>query len=279
MILLRILDFRAHIAAGRQFATLLRERTPLIVAMTRRDIADRYAGQAFGVAWAVLSPLLVMAVYLMAFGLIFKGRLGTGDDGSAYIAYMLAGLVPWLTLQEGVSRATTAISGQTNLVKQIVFPSEILPLRVALATLPNLAIGLIVVIPLAMWSGHWSVTGLFVLLPVCLFFSLLLISGLAFWLAAIGVFLRDIKDIIGFLMGVGLFVHPIIYPPGAAPAWLEALFFASPFSYMLWCFRAALVAEPQPTWVWIVYAVVSVLAFSTGWRAFRLLKPTFGNVL
>ena len=279
MILASILDFRAHVAAVRQFAMLLRERAPLILAMTTRDMKDRYAGQALGVAWSVLSPLLVMAVYLMAFGLIFKGRLGIGDDGSAYVAYLLAGLVPWLTLQESLLRSTTAITGQANLVKQIVFPSEILPLRVALATLPTLAIGLIVTIPLAVWSGHWSVFGLFVLLPLCLILFLLLIVGLAFWLAATGVILRDVKDIVGFVMGVGLFVHPILYPPGAAPAWLEALFFASPFSYMLWCFRDALVAASQPTWVWIVYAVLSMLLFSTGWRAFRMLKPAFGNVL
>jgi lipopolysaccharide transport system permease protein len=275
----KFLNFKANVHAGRQVAMLLRERGPLILAMTRRDIRDRYAGQALGVAWAFLSPLLIMTVYVMAFGLIFKGRIGTGDDGSAYIAYLLAGLVPWLTLQEILSRATTAVTDQANLVKQIVFPTEILPMRIAFAAFPTLAIGLLVVIPLALWSGHWSAIGLFVLLPVCLLCFVVLVTGLAFWLAAIGVFLRDIKDIVGFLMSVGLLLHPILYPPGAAPSWLEALFLASPFSYMIWCFREALVATPQPAWVWVIYPAVSFLLFATGWRAFRVLKPTFGNAL
>jgi lipopolysaccharide transport system permease protein len=280
MILTRILDVRAHWGAGREIAALVRQRAPLILAMTVRDLKDRYAGQALGVTWAVLAPLLMMAVYLLAFSLIFKGRIGAGDDGSAYTAYLLAGLVPWMTLQEILSRATTAITGQANLVKQIVFPSEVLPLRVALAALPTMGIGLAVIIPVALWSGRWSVLGLVVLLPLCLACFVLLTAGVAFWLAAIGVFLRDIKDIIGFLMSVGLFLHPVLYPPGAAPAWLEAMFLASPFSHMLWCFRDALVAAaPQPTWSWLIYPLASVVIFTTGWRGFRMMKPTFGNVL
>ena len=88
----KFLNFKANVHAGRQVAMLLRERGPLILAMTRRDIRDRYAGQALGVAWAFLSPLLIMTVYVMAFGLIFKGRIGTGDDAAQVRSYWWAGI-------------------------------------------------------------------------------------------------------------------------------------------------------------------------------------------
>lgn len=280
MIALRILDVRAHLAVAREVAALVRERRTLIKTMIIRDIKDRYAGQVLGTSWAILTPLLMMAVYFVAFGFIFKGRIGITDDGSAYTAYLLAGLVPWMTVQDILSRATTSITGQSNLVKQIVFPSEILPLRVALAALPTMGIGLAVTIPVALWSGKWSVFGLVVLLPICLLLFVLFTAGLAFGLAALGVFLRDIKDIVGFLMSIGLFVHPILYPPGAAPTWVEYLFQISPLSHMLWCFRQALTAMPPPSgWSWLVFALTSSFVFTTGWRAFRMLKPTFGNLL
>src|SRR5262245_24502920 len=141
MLLTRIFDFRAHLTAWREVANLVRMRKSLLVAMTWRDLTDRYAGQLLGATWAVISRLLMMATYLMAFGLIFRGRIRPIDDGSAYVTVMLAGLVPWMAMQDCLSRAVGAITAHGNLVKQIVFPSEILPLRVALASMPMLLIG------------------------------------------------------------------------------------------------------------------------------------------
>lgn len=280
MIVTRVLDVQANSRALADFFALVRERRALIAAMAWRELADRYAGQALGSAWAFLSPLLMMLTYLFAFGVIFKGRLGPVDDGSAYVAYMLAGLTPWMTLQDCLSRATLAVRGNANLVKQIVFPSEILPLRIAMTSLATLLIGLAVTIPVAIASGVWSATGLFLLLPAAIALQAIMLAGLSFWLAAMGVFARDIKDLIQFLLGVGLFLHPVLYPPANVPQWLGSIFQFSPFSHMVWCFRDALAPDGEfRTWSWVIFTVFSAIAFVTGWRAFRMLKPTFGNLL
>jgi lipopolysaccharide transport system permease protein len=280
MIVARILDMRAHVEALRELATLMHDRWSLLVTMTWRDLSDRYAGQVLGAAWAVISPLMAMATYLIAFGVIFRGRLGPTDDGTRFVAFMLAGLVPWMAMQECLGRATGAITNHANLVKQIVFPSEILPLRVALSTLPLLLIGLLVTIPISIVGGAWHPLGLLVLLPAATACLMLLLAGLSFWLAAIGVFARDVKDLVTFLLGIGLFLHPVLYPPDNVPAWLSTFFVASPFSHMIWCYRDALtLIDSSHAWSWVIFPLVSILAFTTGWRGYRMLKPSFGNVL
>lgn len=277
---LRFIDPHANLSAWSGFLALVRQRGELIAALTWRDLADRYSGQALGASWAFISPLLTMITYLFAFGLVFKGRIGATDTGAAYIAFMLAGLAPWITLQDCLGRASMAIRNSANLVKQIVFPSEVLPLRVALSSLPTLAIGLLVTIPVCIMSGGWTLFGLMVLLPLAALFMTVMFIGLAFWLAAIGVFVRDVKDLVQFFLGIGLFLHPVLYPPAFVPEWLKPWFAVSPFSHMIWCFRDALTeAEPIHLASWFIFPAFAIIVFTSGWRVFRMLKPSFGNLL
>lgn len=280
MLYARLVDFRGNFGAAKQAVQLLWRRRELLLEMTRRDVVDRYAGQVLGSSWAIIAPLLTMATYLFAFGVIFRSRIGPDDDGTGYVAFALAGLVPWMGLQDGLSRSTAAIIGNGNLVKQIVFPSEVLPLKVALGTLPTLMIGLVATVCVSAIAGRLDPLGLLVLLPTALLCYILLLAGLSYLLAAIGVFVRDVKDLIAFLLTIGLFLHPILYTPSGTPSWLGPVFILSPFSHMIWCFRDALIGrDPQHAWSWMVFPTVSLLSFVLGWRTFRMLKPTFGNAL
>jgi lipopolysaccharide transport system permease protein len=277
---LQAMDVRKNVGAVLDAARLLWRRRELVLEMTRRDVVDRYAGQVLGSSWAIIAPLLTMATYMLAFGVIFRSRIGPDDNGTGYVAFALAGLVPWMGLQDCLSRATMAIVGNGNLVKQIVFPSEILPLKVALGTLPAVIIGLLATIGVSAMAGRLDAFGLLVLLPTALVCYILLLAGLSYLLAAIGVFVRDIKDLIAFLLTIGLFLHPILYTPAGTPAWLRPLFLLSPFSYMIWCFRDALIGrDPEHVWSWAVFPVFSIFVFMLGWRTFQMLKPTFGNAL
>lgn len=280
MLYSRLIDVRSNWDATLGAARLLWRRRELLFEMTRRDVVDRYAGQVLGSAWAIIAPLLTMATYMLAFGVIFRSRIGPSDNGTGYVAFALAGLVPWMGLQDGLSRATAAIVGNGNLVKQIVFPIEVLPLKVALGTLPALAIGLVATICMSTIAGRLNPVGLLVFLPIALVSYILFLAGLSYVLAAIGVFVRDVKDLIAFLLTIGLFLNPILYTPAGTPHWLQPLFLASPISYMIWCFRDALIGrDPGHVWSWLVFPTISIFAFVLGWRVFRMLKPTFGNAL
>jgi lipopolysaccharide transport system permease protein len=227
----------------------------------------------------VANPLLVMGIYVFAFAVLFRGRVSADGGGLEYTAYVLAALAPWIALTEVLGRAPMAVLGNANLVKQIVFPSQVLPLKVALGALPTLGIGLGVALLLAALAGHAHPLG-WLLLPIPIAAQLLMSSGLAFLLAALGVFVRDIKDVVGVLLTVGLFLHPIVYAPGAVPRALDLLFHASPFSYLLWCYRDAVfhgaVTEP---WTWLVMVLLSAAVFGLGYRVYRMLQPSFGNAL
>lgn len=263
-----------------ELARFMRHHRELILSMAGREVRNRHVGSALGSGWAVLAPLLLMGVYVFAFAVIFRGRLGEADDSFGFVAYVLAALGPWVALQDAVARSTQAIVGNANLVKQIVFPSEILPIKTVLGAAPTLAIGLLVAIGTALATGHGSMFGLLLLLPAALLCFTALLLGIALVLAAVGVMLRDLKDIVALLLTVGLFLHPILYPPAATPAWLELAFHASPFSYPLWCLRDALfhgtITRPL---AWVVAPLSGALALALGWRGFRSLKPVFGNAL
>lgn len=277
---LRALSPALNAGAVLEVLRFMRRHGELIVTMTGREVRDRYVGSALGSAWAVLAPLLLMGVYVFAFAVIFRGRLGEADNSFAFVAFVLSALGPWVALQDAVSRSTQAIVGNANLVKQIVFPSEILPIKTVLGAAPTLAIGLLVAAGSALASGHGSLFGLLVLLPAALVFYTVLLVGVALLLAAIGVMLRDLKDVVALLLTIGLFLHPILYAPAATPAWLELAFHASPFSYPLWCLRDALfygtITRPL---AWVAAPLLGALILSVGWRGFRSLKPMFGNAL
>src|SRR5919205_2437300 len=209
---LKILHPRANGAAFGELSALFWRHRELVREMTRRDILDRYAGQVLGGVWAVANPLLVMGVYVFAFTVLFQGRLSAGGSGLEYTAHVLAALAPWVALTEVLGRAPAAVLGNANLVKQIVFPSQVLPIKVALGALPTLGIGLSVTLLVASLSGHAHPLG-WLLLPIPIAAQLLMSTGLAFLLAALGVFVRDIKDVVGVLLSIGLFLHPVLYAP------------------------------------------------------------------
>ncbi len=276
---LRLLDPVPNRAALRHFGDLLRKRGELVWEMTRREILDRYTGQVLGSLWAIGLPLLMMGVYVFAFLVLFHGRIPGSTSSVGYAAFMLSGLAPWMAVQEAIGRAPTAVSGNAGLVKQIVFPNEVLPLRVALGVLPTLLVGLAVVGELTPFAGFGSryMIPLLLFVLVC---HVVMTAGFVFLLSAIGVFVRDVRDFVTVILSIGMFLQPIFYVPGVAPRPLEIIFHLSPVSYLIWCYRDALVygTITRPV-AWVVLPVISLTIFTLGYRLYRHLQPAFGNAL
>ncbi len=277
---IKLLDPVTNAAAVGHFTRLVGRRSELVTEMVRREIMDRYTGQVLGSLWAIGLPLLLMGVYVFAFLVLFRGRMPGGNDSALdYAIFILAGLGPWIAVQEALGRAPTAVSGNANLVKQIVFPNEILPLRVALGVLPTLLIALVVTGTLAViaGAGSWLSLPLLLVVVAC---HLVMTTGLVYLLAAIGVFVRDIRDVVTVILSVGMFLQPIFYGPGVAPRLLVVVFHLSPISYLIWCYRDALYYG-QITYpgAWLVMPILSVLLFVFGYRVYRNLQAGFGNAL
>lgn len=279
MIAARIFSPIGTVLALRDGLLAIRRNSGLVLHMTIRELHDRYAGQMLGIAWTVGTPLLAMATFVFAFTFIFQQRLGAEDSGNGYTAYVLAGLVPWLAMTDVLSRAPGAVSANASLVKQIVFPSEVLPLRVALASIPQLLVGLAVVLVISATAGSLHSQAV-VLLPAAIVIYVLTMAGLAYVFAAVGVFVKDVREIVTFAISIGLFLHPVLYSPASTPRWLLPIFYVSPASHLVWCFRDVLIEDRvMHPWSWLVASVFAILVFATGWRFFRMLQPTFGNAL
>lgn len=267
-----------HNAFG-MIATLLKHRD-LTLQLARRDIEDRYVGQILGSFWAVAHPLLVMAVYLFMFAYVFKVRVGgTVEMPFDYTVYLLSGVVPWLALAEVLNKGPITVTANASLVKQVVFPIEVLPTKTVLAaTVPQFT-GLLVLTGYVLFTYHrlpWT----YVLLPVVVAMHLMLMIGLSFILGALGVFIRDLKDILQVLTLIGIYLMPVLYLPAMVPSIFRPLLFVNPFSYLIWCYQdVCYFGRIDHPVAWIVTPILAVGAFFAGSRLFGRLKPMFGNAL
>ena len=125
--------------------------------------------------------------------------------------------------------------------------------------------------------GGWLTVPLLVIVIAC---HLIMTVGLVYLLAGIGVFIRDVRDVVTVLLSVGMFLQPIFYAPGVAPPALEVVFYLSPISYLIWCYRDALVyGEITRPLAWVAAPIISMLLFLVGYRLYRNLQPAFGNAL
>ncbi len=259
---------------------LIRHRV-LIWEMTKRDFTDRYAGQILGGFWAVGHPLALITIYLTGFIVIFPGRLGETDrfprDSATFI---LSGLVAWLAVQETLARSAQALVGNSNLIKQVVFPVEVLAVRSALAAAITQSITtslLALYVLVAYRALPWT----YLLLPPLIVLQALAMIGISFVLSAVGAYFRDLKDLVQVFSTVGVFVAPIFYSPALElPRQLRLVFLLNPVSYLVWCYQdACYYGRFEHGFAWIVFAVGSLGCFYGGHRVFQRLKPMLGNVL
>ena len=271
---------RNNLRAFAELTQLLTRHRQLTLELARREIGERYAGQWFGTFWAIGHPLALILVYIFVFGFVFRTRIGgTTDLPLDYTAYMLSGLIPWLAFQESMGKASTVITSNANLVKQVIFPIEVLPIKGVIATLVTQCVFLVMLAVYALATAQmllWT----YLLLPVLLVLQALAMIGVSYSLAAIGAYFRDVKDFVQVFCSVAFFLLPILYLPEAVPSAVRPVLYVNPFSYLVWCYQDVLYfGRFEHPWAWCVFVPLSLFVFIIGYRIFRKLKPMFGNVL
>jgi lipopolysaccharide transport system permease protein len=267
-------------SAWRNLVGLFTRHRQLTLEMARRELSDRYQGQVLGLGWAILHPVILLGVYVFIFAYVFKVRIG--DAGSTplnYTAYLLAGLIPWLAFQESLAKSSTVILGNANLVKQVIFPVEVLPVKGVLASLATqmvflVALGVYTLVTFRFLP--WT----YLLLPVLIAVQALFMVGLAFFVSAISVYFRDIKDVVQVFALTGVYLIPAFYLPEFVPPLFRPILYANPVSYLIWCYQDLLFyGRFEHWWAWVVLPVISVSVFYVGHRTFHVLRTMFGNVL
>lgn len=260
-------------------APVLRHRT-LTWELAKREIRDRYAGQVFGAFWAAGHPIALMAVYVFMFAYVLKLKVG-GDTAMPldFTVYMLAGLVPWLAFQESMTKAASVVVANSNLVKQVVFPLEVLPIKGILAASITQAIAtLLLVLYTLVTSG--SLPWTYVLLPGLWAMQFLAVGGVCYLIASIAVYFRDVKDFLQLFCTAGVYFMPVCYLPEWVPELVRPVLWLNPFSYLVWCYQdVCYFGRIDHPWAWAVFAIGSVSVFYVGFNVWRKLKTCFGSVL
>ena len=275
-----IVNVKISYQAFLEILLLLTRHRQLTFAMARREIADRYAGQSLGILWAIIHPIVIMGVYVFIFAYVFKMKIGgTHELPLDYTTYLLSGLIPWMCFQESMSKASVVIVNNANLVKQVVFPIEVLPVKVVVASLFSMLISLVILMLYVLMVNH-SIPRTYLLLPILLLFQMALMIGINYMLSAIGAYFRDVKDFVQIFNTIGLYLVPIFYLPDQVPSIFRPLLYCNPFSYVIWCYQDILYfGRVEHWWSWLLLVVITAIAFLGGYRIFRKLKTMFGNVL
>jgi lipopolysaccharide transport system permease protein len=273
---------RAYAQSTGELIRTVRGHLPLLTALARRDISDDYVGHGLAVAWPVIQPLFAMAVYLFCFTWVFPARIqappGLTTDA---IVYLLAGIIPWLTLSQVMARSLASVVSNASIVKQVAFPLELLPLKTLMAPLLFGAVALACALAYATWTTGGVVIPVYLWgIPLLIAISLVLFSGLALLLSCLHVFSRDVREIVTLFLTIGLFIHPILYFPGAVPAAVRPLLYLSPFSYFLFCWQDILFyGGIERPWAWAATVATAMAVFALGARVFVGSKPYFGDFL
>ncbi|HET7331041.1 MAG TPA: ABC transporter permease, partial [Dyella sp.] len=210
----------------------LTSRRTLTFELTKRDILGRYRGASFGLFWSLLSPFLMLLIYTFAFGFVFKSKWpheAGGDHPYAIILYM--GLIVHGFFAECLTRSPMLITSNTNLVKRVVFPLEILPWSIMLSALFHVGMNLLVFAVLRMALEHNLCLGM-LWLPVVFIPLLPLALGVCWFFSSFGVYLRDVSQITGVLSTAMLFVSSAMIPVNSLPSNYRWVFDINPLTFI-----------------------------------------------
>ncbi len=251
----------------------------LIIQMTRREVVGRYRGSVMGLAWSFFNPILLLVVYTFVFSEVFQSRWA-GQEGKGDFAILLfVGMIVHGLFAECANRAPSLILSNANYVKKVVFPLEILPLVSLGAALFHSCISVIVLLAAQqMLSGTTPLTALYfpvILLPLCLG-----TLGLSWLLAALGVFIRDVGQIISVLTTVLLFLSPVLYPVSALPEAYRPWLRLNPLTYVIEDSRNVLIFGHSPEWHGFILSLAgSVVIALAGFWLFQKTRAGFADVL
>lgn len=252
----------------------------LIVQLARRDVIDRYRGSLIGLFWSFVNPLFMLVIYTFVFGVIFKARWNAQTGGGfAFALTLFAGLNINSLFAECANRAPTLIISNTNFVKKVVFPLEVLSWSVVGAAIFHLLISTVALLVIALFTnGHipWTV----LLLPIIVAAFLPFVAGTIWLLASLGVFLRDLKQAIILITTTLMFLAPILYPKEMVPAQYRDWLYLNPLTVIVEASQDVLIWGRPPQWG--ILAIYTLLSTLFAWGAFAWFQRTrrgFADVL
>ena len=253
----------------------------LLATLTARELKGRYRGSLLGFFWSLAQPMLLLVVYSLVFGYIFKPRVAGAEP---YPLFLVCGLFPWIWLSTSLNEATVSLTANAGLIRRSVFPVELLPAVPVVANLVHLLLALpviaggLVVGRLAGWPvGGWGALAL----PAVLALELPLVAGVGLALAALHAHFKDVRDLLVSLLTLFFFLTPILYPLASVelPA-LRAVVRLSPATPFTLAYQQALFEGRLPAAeLWLEMGAVALVGWALGAFVFGRLRETVVEAL
>jgi lipopolysaccharide transport system permease protein len=253
----------------------------LLYALVAREIQVRYRGSWLGLFWSVINPVLLMLVYYFVFSLVFQVKLPQLYDGRdvPFAGFIFSGLIVYFLFAEILTRSPTLIHDNTNYVKKVVFPIEIIPLVTVAASAFNFMISFVVLALFLVIFGD-GITLTILLAPVVILPFLLFLAGVAWFVSAISVYIKDVTYIAGFVATAMMFLSPVFYSLEAVPGNFYQVMMLNPLTYYIEAFRSCVIGGVVPdTRFFLVTYAVGVVTCVFGYGFFQKVRRGFADVL
>lgn len=251
------------------------EYRELLYFLTWRDVKVRYKQTALGAAWAILQPVLTMAIFSLFFGRLAK----VPSDGIPYPIFSFTALVPWTFFANGLNQSSNSLVMSANLIKKVFFPRLTIPIATVLAGVVDFIFAFAVLLIMMLWYGitpGWQV----LYLPFFLLLAVVTSLGVGLWLAALNVEFRDVRYVVPFLTQFWLFATPIAYPSSLLSEPWRTVYGLNPMVGVIEGFRWALLgAKTAPGASLIVSSIAALFLLISGAYYFRRMERTFADVV
>lgn len=249
----------------------------LLKEMVIRDLRSRYAGSGLGVIWAFANPILWMLLYTLVFSVILRVQSPPGFAG--FPEFLLAGLLPWMAIQEAISRSATALTDNAAMVKKTVFPIETLVLSIVLAAVVNQLIAFAVFAAYLAAIGHLALPWVLLAVPA-LAVQTALTFGLGCLVATVATFVRDVVPMVGIVLTVVFYATPVVYPAEMVPERLRFLIEGNPVAHLTAWYRDAFTLHRLPAAGSVVFLTLfAAAAVAAGLTLFRRARPHFADLI
>ncbi len=248
----------------------------LLYYFTWRDIKVRYKQTAIGVLWAIIQPVLTMIVFSVFFGKFAK----MPSEGIPYPIFVYVGLLPWTLFSQGLTRSSESVVANSNLIRKVYFPRLITPASASLSALVDFIISFIVLVAMMVYYKSMpSISGI-ILFPFLVLLTFLCSIGIGFWLSSINVMYRDVRYAIPFVIQLGMFLTPVIYPVSIAPKGYEWLLYLNPMAGIIEAFRASVLGyKALPIFGLTLSVLITIIFFISGLFFFRRMERQFADVI
>jgi len=246
----------------------------LIGAFTMRDVKLRYKQTGLGIAWAVLQPLLTMVIFTIFFG----GLAKIPSDGVPYPLFVLSALLPWTLFAEGLTRSTTTMVTNSNIMTKVYFPRLIMPLSSVISPLVDFAVSFIILLAMMVYYGFEPTLNI-VFLPLFLLLALATSLGVGLWLSALNVKYRDFQYTIPFLIQIWMFASPVVYASSLVPESLRVWYGLNPMAGVIEGFRWAILGSGAPSAMVLVSVGMVLVILVSGMFYFRRMEQYYADIV